>query len=81
MKLLPGQVAQAKSLNCLRVSAAKISTYLAHTTGIIGSFGNDPSLQTGTVDQGVVHSSPLALPSASFLRAPNALAQGLAVIP
>jgi hypothetical protein len=43
MKLLPGQVAQAKNLY-LRVSAAKISTHLSNPTGIIGSFGNDPSL-------------------------------------
>ena len=38
MQLLPGQVAQAKSFYCLRVSAVKIVTYLSHTTGIIGSF-------------------------------------------
>jgi hypothetical protein len=38
MKLLPGQVAQAKSFYSLRVSAVKIFTYLSHTTGIIGSF-------------------------------------------
>jgi len=51
MKLLPGQVAQAKSFCCLRVparhrersgeaggSAVKIFTYLSNPTGIIGSF-------------------------------------------
>ncbi len=38
MKLLPGQVAQAKSFYCLRVSAVKIFTYLSDATGIIGSF-------------------------------------------
>jgi hypothetical protein len=38
MKLLPGQVAQAKSFYCLRVSAVKIFTYLSHPTKIIGSF-------------------------------------------
>jgi hypothetical protein len=38
MKLLPGQVAQAKSFSYLRVSAVKIFTYLSNTMGIIGSF-------------------------------------------
>jgi hypothetical protein len=38
MKLLPGQVAQAKSFSYLRVSAVKIFIYLSNTMGIIGSF-------------------------------------------
>jgi hypothetical protein len=38
MKVLPGQVAQAKSFDCLRVSAVKIFTYLSDAMGIIGSF-------------------------------------------
>jgi hypothetical protein len=38
MKVLPGQIAQAKSFYCLRVSAVKIFTYLSHTTAIIHSF-------------------------------------------
>jgi len=42
MKLLPGQVAQAKSFYCLRVSAVKIFTYLSLTTAIIGSFHQIP---------------------------------------
>jgi hypothetical protein len=37
MKLLPGQVAQAKSFYCLRVSAVKIFTCLFHTVVIIGA--------------------------------------------
>ena len=40
MKLLPGQVAQAKSFYCLRVSAVKIFTCLFHTAVIIGTAGS-----------------------------------------
>jgi hypothetical protein len=38
MKVLPGQVAQAKSFYCPRVSAVKIFTHFSQTTGMIGSF-------------------------------------------